>query len=317
MNVPSASSSATWFGSRAAAVVAGTVLVVVAAAASGQDTMNGQSTSQTGSGTMMGPAPILVIYREDVKVGKVESHERLESEFVRAYAQSDWGTPYLAMTSVTGPTEAWFLAPYQTLDALEQELRGEDHATGRLKTALDQISAREADELEAQRSMIAMYRQDLSMNPPTDVARDRYVSVATYHVRPGHDMEFEEAAKMVRGAYEKSGVDMHWTVYQVLSGAPSGTYLVLETMKRLAGIAPVPARMKMFETALGTDGHEKLAHLSSAAIAMSDRQLFAFDPKMSYPPAQFTKADPEFWKPVETTMARVGTSGKTEAKKRP
>jgi hypothetical protein len=48
---------------------------------------------------------------------------------------------------------------------------------------------------------------------------------------------------------------------------------------------------------------KKLAELSAAAIDSSQTNLFAFNPRMSYPADDWVKADPEFWKPKAAPAA--------------
>ena len=43
--------------------------------------------------------------------------------------------------------------------------------------------------------------------------------------------------------------------------------------------------------------------------------LIAFNPKMSYPPPEWIKSDPDFWKPK--TMAPMGMSMKKKAPEKP
>ncbi|MGZ5381184.1 MAG: hypothetical protein ACXWFQ_04945, partial [Thermoanaerobaculia bacterium] len=58
------------------------------------------------------PPKVLQIFREEVKVGKAPAHVKVEKGFVAAFARANWPTHYLAMTTVTGPSEAWFLTGY-------------------------------------------------------------------------------------------------------------------------------------------------------------------------------------------------------------
>jgi len=49
---------------------------------------------------------------------------------------------------------------------------------------------------------------------------------------------------------------------------------------------------------------KKLSDLEAAAVETSQSNLFSFNPRMSYPPDAWVKADPDFWapKPVGTTL---------------
>jgi hypothetical protein len=40
---------------------------------------------------------------------------------VQTFAKANWPTHYLAMTTITGPSEAWFLTPYDSFEAWERD----------------------------------------------------------------------------------------------------------------------------------------------------------------------------------------------------
>ena len=50
--------------------------------------------------------PLVTIVREEVKVGRVAEHARIEAGWPAAYARAKSPDYYLAMVSVTGPNEA-------------------------------------------------------------------------------------------------------------------------------------------------------------------------------------------------------------------
>src|SRR5262245_19404965 len=66
------------------------------------------------------PAKVLQIIREEIKAGRASAHETYESGYVKAYAAAR-RAPYLAMSTLTGPSEAWYLVPFASYAALEQE----------------------------------------------------------------------------------------------------------------------------------------------------------------------------------------------------
>jgi hypothetical protein len=101
---------------------------------------------------------------------------------------------------------------------------------------------------------------------------------------------------MVKEAYNKIP-DAHWSVYSAVYGLPNTTYLVFTPMKSLAEVDKSWAESKDFEAAMGEEGMKKLNELSARAIESSGANLFAINPRMSYPADGWVKADPEFWKP--------------------
>ena len=101
--------------------------------------------------------------------------------------------------------------------------------------------------------------------------------------------------KLVKAAYEKVP-GSHWSCYSAVYGFPNTTYIVFVLMKSLAEEDKSLMDNKAFEAAMGEEGMKKLAGLSAAALDSSGSNLFAINPKMSYPFDEWVKADPDFWK---------------------
>ena len=75
--------------------------------------------------------------------------------------------------------------------------------------------------------------------------------------------------------------------------------LVLITVKSAADLDAEEGQGKQFEEALGAEGQKKMAELETACVESRQTNLFFIDPKMSYPPEAFVKADPDFWTPAK------------------
>src|SRR3989304_8303900 len=67
------------------------------------------------------PPPIVSIYREQVKPGKGGAHEKSEMAWVQAYAKAKAPAHYVAMTSVTGPDEAWFIEARDSFASVQKD----------------------------------------------------------------------------------------------------------------------------------------------------------------------------------------------------
>jgi len=135
-----------------------------------------------------------------------------------------------------------------------------------------------------------------SLRPTVDIAHMRYFEIEVFHVRPGHHNEWEEAVKLVMAAYEKMP-DVHWDTFGTVYGGEDESYAIFTPLKSLAEVDKAFAQGKEFETNMGEEGMRKLRELERSAIASSSSQLFQFNPRMSYPPDAWIKADPDFWKP--------------------
>jgi hypothetical protein len=111
--------------------------------------------------------------------------------------------------------------------------------------------------------------------------------------------------KLVRNAYEKAVPDAHWGCYRLQYGGAGGTYLILIGLKSASEIDAGFEHGKQFEAALGEHGLRRLDELEAGAVEFSEHQLFVFNPKMSYVPDDYLKADAEFWAPKEQPAVKT------------
>jgi hypothetical protein len=254
------------------------------------------------------PPKVLVIMREYLKPGKSGLvHEKTESAFVQAFNRAKWPTNYLGMTSLSGKSRALFFTFYDSFEAWDKDAAaiGKNAA---LSAALDRASVADGELLDSIDQGVFVYNEEFSLRPKyADVAHRRAMEISVFHVRPGHDQEWSELVKMVVAGYEKSVPDAHWACFHNAYGA-SGTYIFVSALKSFSEIDTAFREGKQFEAAMGEDGLKKLDQLESASADSSERQLFAFNPKMSYVSDEWIKADPEFWKPkAAATAAKPAT----------
>jgi hypothetical protein len=242
------------------------------------------------------PPKVLTIFREYTKPGKTGSpHEKTESAFIRASMEAKWPTHYLAVESLSGKSRALFLTGYESFAAWEKDQLATRKNT-ELSAALDRAWAADGELLTETDSSALLFHEEYSLRPDVDIPHMRYFEISLYQVRHGHDKDWDDIVKMVIAAYEKIP-DAHWATYAVVYGLQSNTYVVFTPLKSAEEIDKGFAQGKDFAAAMGEEGMKKLAELSAAAIESSQTNLFAFNPRMSYPPDDWIKADPEFWKP--------------------
>jgi hypothetical protein len=250
------------------------------------------------------PPKVLRIIREDIKEGRTPAHQKTETRFAQAMARNKYPTNYLALTSMTGPSQAWFLEGYGAISSLADTLAFEGKV-GEFET----LDALDAGNRASTSLSIAMYRPDLSYHSAEMMAalpKARYFNVITVHLRFDHDLEFAELAKTAIEAAEKAASDQSVVVYQVVSGMPAGTYLLMEPAPSLKAMDEAPARSRALMQAMGESGARKFLKNAGEAIAGEDPILFAIEPKMSYVSKEFAKGDPEFWapKPAKTNTTK-------------
>jgi hypothetical protein len=260
------------------------------------------------------PSKVIQIYREEVKPGKTSAHEKVEVGWPRAFAKANSPTHYLAVTSVSGPTEAWYITGYESLAAWEKDTKFIE-GNPALSAETQRLSAQDGELLSNARSIVAIYQPDMSYRAnDINLGQMRYLYVTTVRVRPGTG--YGEINKIARAAHEKASVPEHWAVFEVTYGMPSGTFIIFQPLKSLADAdAFTQTHGQAYRDAIGEDGAKKLRELTSAAVITSETNIFAFAPKMSYPSAKTIAADPDFWAPKPKAAAPAKAAAEKPAAK--
>ena len=260
------------------------------------------------------PPKVLSVFREFLKPGKGGApHEKAESAFVQAFARAKWPTHYLTVNSVTGRPRALFLTRYDSFEAWEKDSQAvEKNAT--LSAALDRAAVADGDLLSDADASLLIYNEEQSLRAAVDIAHMRYFEIYLYRVKSGHRHEWDELVKLVKGAYEKIP-DVHWATYQAAYGQEGTTFVIFIPLKSTAEIDKGFEEDKQFAANLGEDGLKRLNELESACVEFSQRNLFQFSPKMSYPPDEWVKADPDFWKPKTEAATKAPVKAKEEPAK--
>jgi hypothetical protein len=242
------------------------------------------------------PPKVLLIFREYLKPGKAGvPHQKTESAFVEAVTKAKWPEHYFALDSLTGRPRSLFFYGYDSFDAWEKDyLASQKNAA--LSAALDRASVADGELLSDVDAAVLTYDEEHSLRAPVAIAHMRYFEISVFEVRPGHRQDWNDLLKLVMAGYEKIP-DAHWAMYELAYGqAPGDTYVLFSPLKSASQIDQEFVEDKDFVAAVGEDGMKRLHELEAAAIASSQSNLFAFNPKISYPPEAWVKADPEFWK---------------------
>ena len=67
------------------------------------------------------PPNVLQIYREIVKPGHTLGHAKTEAGWPAAFGKANWPSHYFALTSVSGPNEAWFISAWDSFASYEKD----------------------------------------------------------------------------------------------------------------------------------------------------------------------------------------------------
>lgn len=242
---------------------------------------------------------MLQIYVEKVKPGHSAAHEKVELGWPKAYRASKNPASYLAMTSISGPNEAWFISGYDSYEAMEKQSQAED-GDATLTAELSRLSAADGEHLEGARSITARFREDMSLRPALNIGDYRYLMVTTVHIRPGTLGNYTEMRKAIKAAHEQTGMKDYYSVFEVQSGLVGPAFLIMIPMKSLKevdGFGPMHTSAKYKEALGGTEGDKKMNEWATATVISSESAIFKFSPKMSVAPANYHIGNAEYWNP--------------------
>jgi len=252
------------------------------------------------------PAPqVLMVVREQIKEGREAAHVKAEEAWPRIFQKGNVKTHYLGMATEAGPSEAWFLEPYDSFGGMEKE-RAEIEQSP-LAADLEVANVQDGDLRTGSRTLLAVFRSDLSYRPAeamSSLPKCRHMAVTVLRIKYGHDAELAQAAKLLIDGDEKSGSDQPVLTYQVVSGGPSGTYLLFSPMDSLARMDAAPARMAAARQAMGDRNRQHFDTIAPEVVQSSESLLFAFNPRMSYVSKEFAAQDPDFWIPKPAARKR-------------
>ena len=239
---------------------------------------------------------LLTIYREAVKIGRAADHERIEAGWPAAFARAKFPSYYLAMTSLTGRSEAWFLAPHASNAAVAEDMKRETSDTV-LAAELARLSRADAEVLDEWRIIQAVARPDLSHGAFPDLAKVRYWEVFTLRVRPGHESEFEAAAKAYGAASGRVAPGTSYRVYQVTAGMLEPTFLVFSSVETYAQFDEMMASGQKTMQGFTPDEMATMQKFFTDGVINTETNRYALNPTMSYVAAETRATDPAFWMP--------------------
>jgi hypothetical protein len=119
---------------------------------------------------------ILQVYRDTVKPGQEERYRAVEEDAARICARHGFPNPHLAIESLTGPKEVWWLNAFASESARQgvvKDYEGNPDLVG----ALGEITRRRQELIGAPIDLLAQYKPDLGHGRPWDPAGARFFVV--------------------------------------------------------------------------------------------------------------------------------------------
>lgn len=256
------------------------------------------------------PPGMLVVTREQFRPGNMAAHNKLMPPIYAVLDRANVGAPRLGLLPVSGDqNHLLFFEGYSSAADMENTRKKVIETMGAApaqQAELEALMGKSAPMHESQTVMHALFRGDLSYHPNTreQTGRARYFNVTMLRVNTGRGTDWADYTKQTNAAREKAGLDEHTAVYQVLSGAPAGTFMILSTWRSMSeaddSVRGAAARNQKMTAALG--GESVVAarrKTNSELVAQATTTLYSIDRAISRPRPEFVAADPDFWKPKE------------------
>ena len=254
------------------------------------------ATSALAQGMPTSQPKFLQIYREQVKMGRSADHAKWEAGWPAAYEKNKSPYSYIALSSLTGPNEVWYVSPLASQAAYGESMAREDGDPA-LRAELDRLSRGDAEFVSESTSLQALARPDLSYGNFPDLAMMRFWAITTFRVKPGHDDAFVAAAKAWAAANARSATGASWRTYEVVAGAADGTYLVFSSHASFADFDKAATNSEATFKGLTAEERTALDKWSSEAALSQVTNRFRLDPGQSFVPAETRQKDPAFWMP--------------------
>jgi hypothetical protein len=273
------------------------LLVGVPALAAGQ---TGLPTSQPS---------LLYIVREEVKVGRADDHAKIEAGWPAAYEKAKSPDYYLALSTITGAQEVWYVAPYASHAALGESFKRDDEPT--LAAELARLRKADAEVVTNVRLLHARARTDLSYGDYPDLAKMRFWEITTFRVRPGHEGRFAEAAKAYGATAKRANSKVPFRIYEVMAGMPGPTYLIFGSMPAFGDFDTMLTNDEAVMKAATQEEMGTLGKFMMESVISVESQRFRLDPRQSYVSKEVRETDPAFWMPkrvdVKTALPKPAT----------
>ncbi len=216
---------------------------------------------------------------------------------IRPYAQARAAVDAIGMATITGVPETWNIELHQTFAEIEDLDRAiASSAVGAGTPAYPQVGS---DELLAPaRTMVLLYQPGWSYRPQEAVRRiahARYFEVSVYRMQAGSEADLGELMKLRRHEMDSVNLDRPDLVYRVVSGAPSGMYLILAPLVTLRVMDDGVAKLPVYGEPLAA------AEAAAAKVAASkelsrEHLLLRVEPSQSYVSDDFVSGEREFWR---------------------
>jgi hypothetical protein len=245
---------------------------------------------------------MLDIYRELEKPGHSFPHQKIEARWAELNRKQGFPYTYLALVATSGTPEIWWVNPYGGAGEFGKSLDfGSDNPT--YTNAIGQLAVEDGEHLASVTRIQAVAVPEASYGTFPSLADMRVYSILTIQMRYGYDQLFTDIAKQYAAIVKAKGVQTAWRAYQVIGGAPDGTFLIFSSF---ASWDAVEANRKAMDAAFGGAAPADLESVMKTVregVVSSTSRFFTVNASMSLVSKELAASNP-FWKPKVAAVAK-------------
>ena len=216
---------------------------------------------------------------------------------VRPYGDARAAVNVIGMTSITGLPETWLMEAHYSFASVEDTDRALD-AAGAFRASARQADGAQDDVLAPAHTLLLRYRPDLSYRPDQAIRlfpRARYFHATIYRVRQATEAEFHNMVDLRRASLDSVNLDRPDIAYDVISGAPSGTYIFLAPIVTLRTMDEGVPNTPVY--AQGVADARAKTRANTPQVDIGREHLFLrVEPGLSYVSDEFAEVDRTFWR---------------------
>lgn len=251
--------------------------------------------AQRDAGQVQGPSKYLYVTNVELKPDQGSAYGKIESDEVAALRAAHAPGHYLGMWPITGGGNILYFHGFDSFADLQKE-HDETVAMTKLEDTLKADDTQEAPLIASHHTSIYSYEKDLSLNTPVDLSKMRFMRILLFHVRSGHDDDFQHVVKLFVKAYHDAIPGAHWAMFEKMYGEGSdNTYILVTPMESLSVVDVMHSEDKKFTDAVGADQLHMLQKGIDADVESSEGDLFALGAGISYVPDSWISSSPDFW----------------------
>ncbi len=237
---------------------------------------------------------LLNIVRERIKTGRADDHARNETEWVAANEKAKFPAHYLALSSMTGPNEVWYMIPAESHAEMAKQMEAE-RSNSTLSAEVARLTRADAEFIEDTRNIHAAARPELSYGDFPDISKARFFEIGLLQVRPGFAPQVEAVAKAYAAARKKAGAKTGYRVYSIIAGLPMPTYLIVTSFDNFGQIDNAFQDHLAAVAAMSDDEKAQFQKAWADGVILDENNRFRLDPKQSYVGQEVRASDPAFW----------------------